>query len=79
MPTTIDVVAALGSDWDGLFVNGRLQQEGHHIRYDLLLEGLRDSYPQGVIVRSFAIKSVDSDWLEDEGSFPTSLAEVMFE
>ena len=65
-----------GSDWEALYVNGELVDEGHRISAVGVLDYLNGMRVQDAITTE--IKLADSDWLEDRGSFPDTLDEVVF-
>jgi hypothetical protein len=54
-------------DWQGLYINGKLVEQGHHIRIDDLLQHL------GIECREI---HPDDDWLVERGSLPENLEDV---
>lgn len=61
------VVFVDGDDWQGLYINGRLIEEGHHIHLDDLLKHLGID---GEVI------CPDDAWLTERGGLPMDLAEV---
>lgn len=56
-----------GDDWEGLYIDGQLQMEGHHIRLEELLKVL------GVEMEFI---EPDQDWIEEHGRLPDKLTAV---
>lgn len=54
-------------DWEGLYIDGKLVQEGHVIQKDELLRHF------GITLDTV---EVAPDWLEDRGGFPEKLSDV---
>ncbi len=53
-----EVVIVDADDWQGLYVNGKLQYENHEIRPDEILKILGINY---------RIIECDSNWIENQG------------
>lgn len=60
---------AEGDDWRGIYVDGRLQLEGHSFRY-------QDVANLALGCTRVECRSVNLGWLEDTGSLPEDLAKV---
>jgi len=56
-----------GDDWEGLYINGKLVEEHHHVRTEDVLRHL------GI---KCEVIYPDQDWLEERGSLPANLSEV---
>lgn len=56
-----------GDDWEGVYINGKLVTEGHHVRIDELLQLL--GIDGGQIY-------ADDAWLAEQGSLPENLEDV---
>jgi len=56
-----------GDDWEGLYLDGKLVQEGHHVR-------LEDIFRHLGIEANFVYP--DTEWLEARGNLPENLREV---
>jgi hypothetical protein len=56
-----------GDDWQGVYIDGKLQEQGHHIRIDELLRLLGIDGEQIY---------ADDDWLAKRGGLPPDLDEV---
>ncbi len=64
----VDIVT--GDDWSGVYVDGRLKEEGHSVDpYRLLLT-------LGV---EFQTHTVDEDWLTEEGLLPEEFDAVVLD
>jgi hypothetical protein len=59
-----------GDDWEAMFVDGVLLEEGHRIDRDVLLDRL---FP------NCEYKEADMEWLERRGNFPEKLKDVRLE
>lgn len=66
----ITIVSSSLGDWEGLYRDGHLLDEGHSLRLDKILELL------GFEVEE---KEAAQDWLENEGSLPQDLEKVKFQ
>lgn len=62
-----DCIYAMGSDWEGLYVDGKLIDEGHSMRLDTILSNM------GMQV---TLVTLDQDWLEDAGRLPKDYSDV---
>ncbi|SDQ98358.1 hypothetical protein SAMN05519103_00304 [Rhizobiales bacterium GAS113] len=60
-----------GDDWSGLYIDGKLQTEGHSIPVQNALRSVRELGPFTVMCIE-----ADSDWLYDEGNLPRDLVDV---
>ena len=60
-------VVAYGDGWEGLYVDGKLACETHSIKASEMLDimGIKVNYIE-----------VDQDWLDENGSLPSTLAKV---
>lgn len=57
----------VGDDWEGIYIDGKLIEEGHNISPKNLLKKL------GYVVETF---EPDYDWLDGEGYLPEDLKDV---
>jgi hypothetical protein len=64
------ITVVRGDDWAGLYLNGKLVQEGHRVRTEDIFEHLD--------IQATYI-TPDQQWLEDRGSLPVDLNEVKHE
>jgi hypothetical protein len=64
------IVIAYGDDWEGLYVDGVLAEEGHSISVHHFCKALGIDLEQ---------KAVDTDWLEKGGRLPDRFEDVKFE
>jgi hypothetical protein len=69
-------VLASGDDWEGLYLNGVVIQQGHEVTVSDFADTI---LANGGYVATFTRASVDLDWLSNEGWLPTSLGDVKFE
>lgn len=74
--SSIDVTFARGDDWEGLYVDGVLQQEGHSIPAHDILEWIKDFGE--VTISEYESREVNLSWLDDRGSLPHYLTEVVW-
>lgn len=65
--TVIDI-----DDWSAVYFDGVLKQEGHSVRYDLLLSELVIS---GRPVTKYETRQVSGDWIEAHG-MPSDLNDI---
>lgn len=65
---------AVGDDWEGLYVDGVLQLEGHSLRIEEVANLLISR-----TFTKFVQRSVDLGWLETEGSLPADMDNVEWE
>lgn len=66
-----EIVLIKADDWEGLYVNGQLEEENHILYAQDILKVLAQL---GLI--DYLSKSCDATWLEDEGELPEQLSEV---
>jgi hypothetical protein len=69
----VDVAWVYGNDWEGLYIDGRLEFEGHSFPWELVMGKL-----VGTCVRSFSASSLDEDWLQDLGWLPADIGELVY-
>lgn len=67
----VTIVGAEGGDWTGLFVNGKLEYEGHNI-YETNWVELINKYKHFKEVETF---TVTDDYL-DRGNFPDKFKDI---
>lgn len=70
------VVKVTGDDWSGIYIDGKLVTEGHSIPFHDLMEVLTEHVPTGIDY--WTALDVDDKWLQNEGSLPPILREVVF-
>lgn len=63
-----DAVIVLGDDWEGLYLDGKLVEEGHSLDARMTLEAV------GYDVKTM---EADAEWLTDRGRLPDKLDEVV--
>lgn len=71
----MEVVQAMGDDWNGLFINGKLVMEDHHLKMKDVQAAMKAAGALGVEIE-FA--EVDMDWMWEVGSFPSDISEVVW-
>lgn len=71
----MDAVLVCSDDWEGLFFDGVLATEGHHISLGTVFEKL---IKNGNKVDSFTVRYCSVEWIEEEGNFPPNLSDVVF-
>lgn len=67
----IEVDYVIGDDWQGLFFDGHLVDEGHSISIPNIFLML-----EGSVLKSYRVHEADLDWLDEMGSFPVKFEEV---
>jgi hypothetical protein len=65
--TKQQIVLVDGDGWEGLYINGRLVTQGHHVTKQDLLEHL------GI---DSDFRFADTEWLADRGHLPDRLRDV---
>lgn len=72
MEKVLDVKYVIGEDWEGIYINNELENEGHSIRFgegfELISEYINDV--AGVSKIDFNTYEVSQEWLENEGNLP---------
>ena len=63
-----EIVLFEGEDWGGIYINGKLAVEGHHVRTSDLIEAM------DLQVRHL---TYDEAWIETYGSLPDKLSDVV--
>lgn len=66
----VTIVGHAGGDWEGLFVDGKLKEEGHSLHWSHVLDALGIEYETA---------SADEEWMYDVGRFPVELKDVQLE
>lgn len=70
----MEVTLFLGWDWEGLYLDDELHDEGHSLRVTDVLNSLM---VKGGEVTSVGIINEKGNWLQYEGYLPTSLKELV--
>ena len=70
-----NIVFVDGDDWFGVYINDKLEDEGHSISSKNLIELMFKHQP----IESFEYKYADGDWLYEVGRMPKDLKMVRFE
>lgn len=68
------VVLVMGDDWEGLYVDGQLQAEGHSLSPMRVLRALGNSLDPMLLNAEGVI--ADDEWLSDVGTLPMALSDV---
>ena len=62
-----------GDDWEGIYIDGKLETEGHsHEPTEVVRLAIRRN------VSEVDVKECDFDWLHDEGNLPNDLSDVKY-
>jgi hypothetical protein len=69
----MNITLAEGDDWEGLYIDGICYEQNHTLSASDVLSTLKDF---GI---SVDIKSVDEEWMEEEGYLPEYLKDVKWE
>lgn len=69
------IVFSEAGDWEGLYINGELVEEGHSLNWRRVISKhfLRDSF----YIEGMEDIEVKGEWLSEEGSFPILLEELL--
>ena len=67
----VNIVHVVSEDWEGLYVNGKLYDEGHSIPLDTFKHALSDGWKSWEDV-----ELVGAEWLALEGSLPSELLDL---
>jgi hypothetical protein len=71
----IDLVYA--DDWVGLYIDNKLEMEGHSLRLGSVIELIKDKMQHRLDkIEAFSEVSADDDWIEERGNFPETFEEV---
>lgn len=71
--STLTLVGCTSGDWEGVFVDGVLIEEGHHVDLIPIING------NHVITEAVRVE-VNSDWLEEtDGTFPNFIDHIPYE
>ena len=60
-----------GEDWEGLYIDGKLVYENHHIEAHDVIRILEERGMEAAAIE------VDDDWLIDRGTLPADAADVV--
>jgi len=67
----VDIVHVVSGDWEGLYVNGKLYDEGHSIPLRIFKQVLSDGWKSWEDV-----ELVGAEWLVLEGGLPSELLDL---
>jgi len=63
-------------DWAGFYLDGELKQEGHSIRYDILIEELIKSGQPLTEEEHISLEYEANEWLEERGNLPKRIEDI---
>lgn len=68
----LEVKFVIAEDWQGIYLQGKLEGEGHKVSFRDGFELVCDYVNQveGVDNIEFATYEIDQEWMENEGSLP---------
>jgi len=69
------ITIAMGHDWEGLYIDGQLADEGHSINLRDFVSHIQQRKQP---IETAVFRDVDDDWLELQGVFPRDIKEVKF-
>jgi hypothetical protein len=73
----MEITVVSAEEWSGLYVDGKLEYEGHGMPWWVITNVLRG---HGVSIEVIEPPgSVDRAWLENRGDLPDKLVDVIFE
>lgn len=65
----VRIIRVLADDWEGIYVNGILEEQGHSVAFGRLMQIIEHR-----TVTHWVTLEVDPDWIEDEaGELPPRL------
>jgi hypothetical protein len=67
-------VSSPDGDWEGLYIDGKLVDQGHSLNPHSVAEKILLRIPGNVV----DTKEAAQDWLETEGYLPENLSEVVY-
>lgn len=74
----ITIVNSESGDWTGLYINGKIKDQGHSISLRNFMEYLsKDGYP--ITIDSFRTLYAHEDWMEEMARLPDNLKDVILE
>lgn len=73
------IVLADGDDWNGMYVDGILVNEGHTLSAKDALTTLVSIMYAGEVIESVSVGEVNLDWLDSCGSFPENIKDVKWQ
>jgi hypothetical protein len=65
------IIVVDSDDWQGMYVNGTLKEEGHEVRIDDI-----SKYTPISEIKVFCLSYYGTEELEDFGSLPNKLSEI---
>lgn len=71
-----DIIIAQANDWEGIYIDGVLQLEGHHISNRALAEFIADGVSQGA--DRVVFRQVNYTWMHENGELPLYVTDVEF-
>ena len=74
----MNVTYVIGEDWEGIYINNVLVNEGHKIRFNDGFEIICEHINKVERVDNiqFSTYDIDQDWLEDKGSLPEKFEDI---
>lgn len=69
-----EAVYAMGNDWEGFYINGKLVDEGHHLEFDFIIPKVISEN-----VKTYRSKWINLEWLDWYGSFPENIEDVVWD
>jgi hypothetical protein len=81
LPEPLEIVEVYGDDWEGWYFDGVLRVEAHRVGPVTVLQRLQRQFEDDGAARMLDFRSVqaDEDWLEERGSLPDALDDVVTE
>ena len=74
----LNVKYVVGEDWEGIYINNVLTDEGHRIRFkdgfEIICKHINEL--ESVNNIQFSTYDIDQDWLEDQGSLPEKFEDI---
>ena len=74
----IDVKYVVGEDWEGIYINNSLVEEGHRIRFkdgfEVICKHINEI--KNIDSIQFTTYDVNQDWLEDKGGLPEKFEDI---
>jgi hypothetical protein len=73
----VDIIKA--DDWEGMYVDGTLCTESHHIDSEDILECVKnkvETLEDGITAFEYVISYVNQEWMEEQGSLPLNISDI---
>jgi len=74
--TMLEIKYVRCDDWKGLYVNNKLNMEGHSLLLFDIMKMLKDCVENALYTFYYNEYYVDDNWMEDQGSYPLVFTDI---